>query len=221
MSLDSDQIRRLLAPFDLELDVHQIEQITTWTDLLIKWKAKINLTTIAGPEKVITRHFAESMYLSKALELRGQLLDVGSGAGFPGLALKITNPDLRVVLLEPIGKKRSFLKEVIRECGFESVEVCAERIEDYCRGHSGEFDFVTARALGSFDCTLPAMVRCLCADGELCLWLTGSEAESLSKQSAAFSGFVRWSVPIQVPMSLDREICHGKAIVSELRVAEF
>ena len=147
MSLTADQIRRLLTPFALDLGTRQIQQVSTWTDLLLKWSAKINLTTITKPEEVITRHFAESMYLSKAMDLRGRLLDVGSGAGFPGLALKIVAPDLHVVLLEPVGKKRAFLKEVIRECGFEPVEVRAERIEDYRIGHSGEFNAWTSLAL--------------------------------------------------------------------------
>jgi len=211
-NLKPEQICQLMAPFGLELDSGQVQQITTWTELLIRWNAKINLTTITKPKEIITRHFAESMYLSKFLALNGRLLDVGSGAGFPGLALKITNPDLSVVLLEPVGKKRAFLKEVIRACGFESVEVRGERIEEYAGGHAAEFDLVTARALGSFGSTLPAMVRCLNAEGELCLWLTHSEASSLSEQDAAFSRLVKWSEPVSLPLSRDREIWRGRVV---------
>jgi 16S rRNA (guanine527-N7)-methyltransferase len=138
-------------------------------------------------------------------------LDVGSGAGFPGLALKITNPDLQVVLLEPVGKKRAFLKEVVRTCGLESVEVRGERIEEYSGSHAGEFDVVTARALGSFESTLPAMVRCLRTEGELCLWLTRSEAEGLLEQRHSFRTLAAWSEPIAVPMSHNREVWRGKA----------
>jgi 16S rRNA (guanine527-N7)-methyltransferase len=212
MPLFADDIRRLMIPFCLELDSHQLDQVNAWTDLLIRWNAKINLTTIRTPEEIVVRHFAESMYLAKFLELRGRLLDVGSGAGFPGLALKIVSPGLQVVLLEPVGKKRAFLKEVVRECGFESVEVRVDRIEDYCGSHSGEFDVVTARALGSFDSTLPAMVQCLRADGKLCLWLTRPEAASLSEQNAGFRSLVNWSEPIPVPLSRDREIWYGKPV---------
>jgi 16S rRNA (guanine527-N7)-methyltransferase len=212
MSSDADEIRRLLTPFGLDLDSHQLDQVSDWTELLIRWNTKINLTTIRTPQEIVVRHFAESMYLAKFLALQGRLLDVGSGAGFPGLALKITNPELQVVLLEPVGKKRAFLKEVVRECRFESVEVRGDRIEDCCGSHSGEFDIVTARALGSFDSTLPAMVRCLRAEGELCLWLTRSEAEKLSAQNTAFRSLVKWSEPIPVPLSRDREIWYGKPI---------
>ena len=211
MSLSADQIRRSLTPFDLDLDAYQIGQISTWTDLLIKWNTKINLTTITKPEEIVVRHFAESMYLSKILALQGRLLDVGSGAGFPGLALKITNPELQVVLLEPVAKKRAFLKEVVRECEFDSVEVSGDRIEQYSGKHVGEFDVVTSRAVGSFDSTLPAMVRCLSAIGELCLWLTRPEAEQLSVHNAAFIHLVKWSEPIPVALSRDREIWHGKS----------
>jgi 16S rRNA (guanine527-N7)-methyltransferase len=211
-NLEPAEIRRLLSPFGLELDARKIQQLTTWTALLMRWNSKINLTTIATPSEIVTRHFGESMYLSRFVALRGRLLDVGSGPGFPGLALKITNPDLHVVLLEPVGKKRAFLKEVVRACGFESVEVRGERIEEYCGGHVREFDVVMARALGSFDSTLPAMVRCLSVDGELCLWLTHSEARSLLQRHAAFRDRVRWSDAVAVPTSRDREIWHGRAV---------
>lgn len=208
--MEVTELHHLLIPFGLELDCRQVQQVRTWMELLIRWSAKINLTTIRTPEEIVVRHFAESMYLAKFVTLRGRLLDVGSGAGFPGLALKIVQPELRAILLEPVGKKRAFLKEVVRECGFEHVDVLGERIEDYCGSRSGEFNVVTARALGSFDSTLPAMVQCLRPDGELCLWLTRSEAESLLERSSAFSGLVRWSEPISVPLSRDREIWHGK-----------
>lgn len=208
--LEASEIQRLLFPFDIQLESRQLHQITTWTDLLIRWNAKINLTTVTKPSEIVTRHFGESMYLSKFVALQGRLLlDVGSGAGFPGLALKITNPDLRVVLLEPIGKKRAFLKEVVRACEFKSVEVHGERIENYCGSHAGEFDVVTARALGSFDSTLPAMAGCLGANGWLCLWLTHSEVQGLLEQGGTFARLVRWSEPISVPLSRDREIWHG------------
>jgi hypothetical protein len=91
------------------------------------------------------------------------------------------------------------------------VEVRAERIENYSGTHFGEFDLVSARALGSFRSTWPAMVRCLRPEGDLCLWLTRSEAQSLSQRSAEFS-LVSWSAPIPLPLSRDREIWHGKPI---------
>src|SRR5215472_4446588 len=161
MLLTVEELNNILSPFGIRIDSQLLGKFQVWTDLLIRWNARINLTTITGPEEIIVRHFAESLYLSKIVAIQGRLLDVGSGAGFPGLALNIISPDLQVVLLEPVGKKRAFLKEVVRGCGFQSVEVCADRIEEYCRSHSKEFDFVTARALGSFDSTLPSMVQCL------------------------------------------------------------
>ncbi|MGH9403017.1 MAG: 16S rRNA (guanine(527)-N(7))-methyltransferase RsmG, partial [Terriglobia bacterium] len=88
--------------------------MSTYLGLLLRWNEKINLTAIRTPEECVTRHFAESLFLARHEQLNGRLLDIGSGAGFPGLALKVAVPELAVTLLEPVAKKRAFLKEVVR-----------------------------------------------------------------------------------------------------------
>ena len=98
--------------------------------LLLRWNEKINLTAIRNPAECVTRHFGESLFLAHHVNLQGSLLDIGSGAGFPGLALKIVFPELSVTLLEPVTKKRAFLKEAARVCGFSQVSVRGERLEE-------------------------------------------------------------------------------------------
>src|SRR3990172_6627889 len=120
--LSVSRVSNLLEPFGLDLHRHQIEQVRAYLELLMRWNQRINLTAIRTPEGCATRHFGESLYLARWVELRGKLLDIGSGAGFPGLALKICSPELAVTLLEPVAKKRAFLKEVARACGFSEVE---------------------------------------------------------------------------------------------------
>ena len=97
-----------------------------YLELLLRWNKKINLTGIRDWESCVTRHFGESLYLGRWVGLSGRLLDIGSGAGFPGLSLKIIFPDLSVTLLEPVAKE-GFLKEVARVCGMNLVEVRGER----------------------------------------------------------------------------------------------
>src|SRR2546422_9297920 len=129
--LTERDVRDLLAPFDLDLTSSQIGKVNTYLDLLLRWNARINLTSVRTPAECVARHFGESLYLSRWVELRGANLDIGSGAGFPGLALKIAFPGLATTLLEPVAKKRAFLKEVARACAMESVEVRSERLEEF------------------------------------------------------------------------------------------
>jgi 16S rRNA (guanine527-N7)-methyltransferase len=149
------------------------------------------------------------MYLKLFRELRGTLVDVGSGAGFPGLALKIAEPRLVAVLLEPVGKKRVFLKEVVRECHLEGVEVRSERAGQFCRERPGAADTVTVRAVGAFETVLPAAIKCLTQDGQTCLWLTRQEAATLSAEHGLLMKSLHWSEPIPVPLSNEREIWCG------------
>ena len=200
-----------LRSFGLGLPPEKIRQVADYIELLTRWSQAVNLTAIREPTEVLQRHFGESMCLGQMTELRGSLLDVGTGAGFPGLAVKILCPDLRVTLLEPAVRKRTFLKEVVRTCELEKVIISGERAESFCNETSDLFDFVTLRAVGSFDTILPSLPRCLASDGRVCLWLTGKDALALTRQNSIFTGLFDWDAPIRVPLSRDREIWCGKA----------
>ena len=205
--LDEAAVRRLLEPFELALGSDQISQLIAYLELLLRWNQKINLTAIRDPESCVTRHYGESLYLSRWVELKGVLLDIGSGAGFPGLSLKIVFPRLSVTLLEPVAKKRAFLKEVARVCGMSSVEVRGERLEDFARGQSlGLYDAATTRAVGHLEELVPLAGRCLKAGGELFLWL--------SRRQASYIGYtengIREVRRLPVPGGGQGEIWWGK-----------
>jgi 16S rRNA (guanine527-N7)-methyltransferase len=202
--LTQDQVAELLAPFELHLESGQHAKLLTYLELLLKWNRKINLTAIRDPAECVTRHFGESLYLARWAELEGALLDIGSGAGFPGLALKIAFPSLAVTLLEPVAKKRAFLKEVARACGMESVEVRAERLEDFA-GPPSSFDVATARAVGGIDRLIPLAARFLKPGGKLALWLSGEQAKGL----AGIEPALEWSAPILLPLARARGIWIG------------
>ncbi|MGD0697281.1 MAG: 16S rRNA (guanine(527)-N(7))-methyltransferase RsmG [Terriglobia bacterium] len=204
--LIEEGIRRLLGPFELELTSAQVGQVLTYLDLLLHWNAKINLTAIRTPEGCVTRHFGESLYLARWTSLQGNLLDVGSGAGFPGLVLRIIFPPLTTTLLEPVAKKRAFLKEVARACGIAPVEVRADRLEDYVRRNpAARFDCVTARAVGALDRLVPQAAKLLKSQGKLCLWVSRAQGEELSQLHKE----VTWDAPIRVPLARQREIWIG------------
>ena len=204
--LDESGIRALLEPFQLELSSSQISQLLAYLDLLLRWNGKINLTSIRTEEECVSRHFGESLYLARSVKLQGNLLDIGSGAGFPGLALRIAFPDLATTLLEPVAKKRAFLKEVARVCCMSKVEVRPERLGDFSRQcQDATFDTITARAVGHFDLLVPEAINLLKPDGRICLWVGHNQGQSLLEASER----MQWGAPIAMPIGLEREIWVG------------
>jgi len=204
--LSETRVRQFLQPFGLELSSDQLNQVVVYLDLLLRWNQKINLTAIRDPEECLTRHFGESLFLAKHTELQGTLLDIGSGAGFPGLALKIAYPALTVTLLEPVAKKRAFLKEAARACGFSKVETRAERLQDLARiSPSFSFDSATSRAVGNLQQLVPLAAHCLKPGGRIFLWLTRDQGSSLSKTSGHFS----WAEPLAIPLSRAGQLLRG------------
>jgi 16S rRNA (guanine527-N7)-methyltransferase len=194
--LEEATVRRLLEPFGLSLRSEQIGQVIAYLELLLRWNKKINLTGIRDGESCVRRHFGESLYLGRWVELQGRLLDIGSGAGFPGLCLKIVFPDLSVTLLEPVGKKRAFLKEVARVCGMIFVEVRRERLEDFAgAGWAGLYDAATARAVGHLEELIPQAARCLKPGGELFLWLGPRQARDIGYITGDVSEVRRLPLP--------------------------
>jgi len=204
--LGETRLRQLLEPFGLDLSLAQVEQILAYLHLLLRWNQKINLTAIRSPEECVTRHFGESLFIARHVELRGHLLDIGSGAGFPGLALKIAFPRIAVTLLEPVVKKRAFLKEAARVCGFGPVEVRGERLEDLAGATPvPAFDFASMRAVGNLDVLVPRAAQCLKPGGSLLLWLTQHQAAGLAKTESGLT----WSEPLPIPLTRTGEIWRG------------
>jgi 16S rRNA (guanine527-N7)-methyltransferase len=179
--LSEDTVRQLLEPFGLALSAHQTGQVTAYLELLLRWNEKINLTSIRDPADCVRRHFGESLYLGRCVELSGKLLDIGSGAGFPGLCLKILFPELAVTLLEPVAKKRAFLKEAGRVCGMSCVEVRRERLVEFAdaAGSAEAYDWATARAVGKLAELMQFASRCLKPGGGLFLWLSHRQTSEI------------------------------------------
>ncbi len=201
--LSEASARTLLEPFQLNLTSEQVRGLLTYLELLLSWNRRINLTGVRSAEECITRHFGESLYLVRSVELEGRLLDIGSGAGFPGLALKIVFPQLSITLLEPVAKKRAFLKEVARKCAMQSVEVGPQRLEEF-ETPSRLFDTATARAVGRLEQLVPQAARCLRPGGRLCLWISHGQAPRLTHR------LIDWQAPIALPLSREREIWIGR-----------
>src|SRR5467141_4699741 len=130
-SLTDELIVSTLSPFQIELSAGQIAKIQEYIRLLLKWNQSVSLTSVVEPEEILSRHFGESMFICCLIPVENcRLADLGSGGGFPGLALKIACPGLRLTLIESNKKKCVFLSEVVRALELGNVEVMPIRFED-------------------------------------------------------------------------------------------
>ena len=202
MELKNERIRSALEPFGVEVDDQLAEQIRIYVRMLLSWNQRINLTSVTDPQQILERHFGESMYGARLLARPdGVLADVGSGAGFPGLALKLVCPALGVKLIEPTLKKAVFLSEVVRTLGITRVEVLKDRIENL---GPLQVDCVTARAVGGLEALLEWANRNIAASGQVLLWLGAADAAA-----ARGVGGWSWSESIAIPRSEKRVILSG------------
>jgi 16S rRNA (guanine527-N7)-methyltransferase len=202
--LSADVIRKALREFQLQATPEEVSAIQRYTTMLLAWNEKVNLTAIRDPVEVLYRHFCESMYAAVAIPLlTGRLADAGSGAGFPGLALKIARPELQVFLIESNVKKATFLAEVVRELELTDTRVLVSRYEEL-----GEeitpIHIVCSRALGEFDRFLSwARSERVCANQAI-LWASGRDMEQIKHV-----GGWTWREPIPIPHSLQRFLLIG------------
>jgi 16S rRNA (guanine527-N7)-methyltransferase len=151
----SDQIAALLAPYLLHPAPDPLYgQLSLYLDLLLKWNARTNLTAIRDPEEIVRRHFGESLFAARYLDPAATtLLDLGSGAGFPGLPIALLRPEITVTLAESQNKKATFLREVVRTLGLP-VEIWAARAETM--PDSRQFHTVTLRAVDNMAAAIAA-----------------------------------------------------------------
>jgi len=166
-----------LSELGIEASRAQLIQFQAHFDLLLRWNAKTNLTSIRDPQEILRRHFAESAYLTKVLPLGpGTLIDVGSGGGFPGIPVKILSPETHVILVESVTKKAAFLKEAARAVGLPGLEVFAGRFEDL---HDVRAAWLTMRAV-RLDASLLNHIRHIVPRGTLAIFMGEADASSLA-----------------------------------------
>lgn len=202
--LSDNLIKAELLPYGFSPDGSQCEAIRTHITLLLRWNEKISLTTVVDPIEILRFHFGESIFALSAVPIvHGRLADLGSGAGFPGLALRVALSGLSVVLIESNKKKATFLEEVSRELNLKQSAVLRERMESLPLG-LGQFNFITSRALGDYPSLLSVSRGLLAIDGKVILWIGERESEKLSSQPAW-----NWCEPILIPGSKRRFLLIG------------
>ena len=203
------RIAELLAPFlgDGALAPPQLDQISMYIDLLLRWNERINLTAIREPDEIVSRHFGESLFAARHLLATHQaassparLVDFGSGAGFPGLPFKLWSPQIPATLIESNHKKVAFLREVIRALTLTDIDVFSGRAETY---PAATAPLVTLRAVERFTDVLPTAAQLLTPGGRLVLLI------STPQVPLAKSAPILWSPPLPIPHSSSRVLLVG------------
>jgi len=211
LQMDSARIAELLRPFtgDVELPADMLEQFRLYLDLLLRWNARVNLTAVRDPEQIVTRHFGESLFAARMLDPQAggpsALADVGSGAGFPGIPVKLWAPHLELTLIESHNKKATFLREALRTLKLDRAQVFCGRAEQW--GQTA--DLVTLRAVEQFERALPVASALVRPGGKLCLLIGSSQTKSARDLS---DEQWTWHDLLPVPLSTGRVLMIGERI---------
>ena len=168
-----------LEKINITLNEFQLKQLHDYYLLLIEWNQKINLTRITDEEDVYLKHFFDSLTLYKIMDLKQEITmcDVGSGAGFPGIVLKIVFPNLNIVLIDSLNKRIKFLNEVIDTLQLKNIEAIHCRMEDFSRKNRNKFDVVVSRAVSNINIMAEISIPALKIGGHMILMKANCEEE--------------------------------------------
>src|ERR1700676_684678 len=202
-------IRKALSEFQIDVNTNQIAQIQEYIRLLLVWNEKFNLTAIRDPLEILYRHFCESMFATKVVDLgQCRLVDIGTGAVFPGLALKILLPEAQIILVESNIKKATFLAEVVRALGITGANVMVSRYEEL-GDELAPIDFLLARALGEFGSFLKWAASERVNAKRAILWVGADDVEQVSENPRWV-----WEGSVSVPHSLRRVLLIGTKVAA-------
>ena len=207
--LSPAQIKEVLLSCGLASDPALVGRVETYLRFLTKWNARMNLTAIRAPRDVLRILLAESFLAAALVENPlGPILDIGSGAGFPGLAMAVYRPELKLILLEPRKKRAAFLAALRRELGLEGVKVWNRRLGECATSHFSELPAVlTMRAVGAIADVVECGVRLLQGSRSIVLF------SSVQCAKATMEGVqeVCWRPPSPIPWNPDHLILLGQA----------
>ena len=175
---------KYLVKLQIELNEEQIGKFYDYMNLLIEWNEKINLTAITEPKEIIIKHFVDSLTISKNIKAGAQVIDVGTGAGFPGIPLKIYRDDIEIVLLDSLNKRINFLNDVIDKISLTKISTVHGRAEElgHNKKYREKFDVSTSRAVANMAILSEYLIPFVKING-IVIMMKGSEVKQEIEES--------------------------------------
>lgn len=206
------KIQELSNEIGIVLKEKQISQFYTYLELLLDWNEKMNLTAITVPDEIILKHFIDSMTIAKQIKENAKVIDVGTGAGFPGIPLKIMREDIAVTLLDSLNKRINFLNEVMNQLKLTKIQTIHSRVEEFGQNkkYREKFDYATSRAVANLSTLAEYLIPLVKING-ICISMKGSNVEEEIQQSekaiSILGGKIETIEKFQLPKSdMDRNI---------------
>lgn len=201
--MNKEEFIKELEKININITDKQLNQLERFYQLLIEWNEKINLTSITKKEEVYLKHFYDSLTLVKAVDLTQKLTlcDVGSGAGFPGIVLKIVFPYLNITLVDSLNKRVKYLNEIIKELDLNNIEAIHMRMEDFSKTNEEKYDIITARAVANTKILTEISIKSLKIGGYLIFMKANVEEELtnihsyLKSYGCAFIDTIKFVLP--------------------------
>lgn len=174
----NNKMKELAKEINIEFSVEQLEKLYRYMELLLEWNEKINLTAITDPEEIILKHFIDSLTILKEIKDNEKVVDVGTGAGFPGIPLSIMNETIKITLVDSLNKRLIFLQDVIDELKLKNVKIVHARAEDFGKdkNYRETFDVAVSRAVANLS-TLSEYLIPLIKVNAKCICMKASEAD--------------------------------------------
>ena len=181
------EFEKYLAKMNISLLKEQYEQFYAYMELLIEWNEKMNLTAITDPKEIILKHFVDSLTIAKYVKEDKSIIDMGTGAGFPGIPIKIYRKDVKVVLADSLNKRIKFLDEVIDKLKLENVETIHCRAEELGKNkqYREKFDYATSRAVANLSTLSEYLMPFVKLNGKCIFMKTIEVEEELEKAKKA------------------------------------
>ena len=188
----------------IKIDDTKLNQLEKYYEMIVEYNKVMNLTGITEKDEVYLKHFYDSLTISKIIDLNNEetLCDVGTGAGFPGIVLKIFYPDLKITLVDSLNKRINFLDNVIKELKLEKIETVHARMEEYSKNNIEKFDVVTARAVAQMNFLLEVSVPML-KIGKYFIAMKGNVeneldyGNALTKLSSTQTNIIKFKLPYE------------------------
>jgi 16S rRNA (guanine527-N7)-methyltransferase len=202
--LNDEALADLLAPYGIAPSPDLCEGMRRYISTLLLWNSKIALTTITDPAEIVRVHFGESFFAAGALAITvGRVADIGTGAGFPGIPIRMVTPGVALTLVEPITKKTAFLGEIVRKLGLSGVDIIRCRMEELPEEY-GQFGAITARALGGYRKLARWAESRISEQGRLLFMIGEADVHDLLRTHEWI-----WQDPVKIPNSSAKFVLIG------------